>query len=178
MGSEWRTAVCTVSLKKLEIGRHGGVLSASSVPHVCAQVPCVANRWSPEPSSSKGMHHGWTNMLTRKVCAVFVLEKHSENCLGNCDGRTGCLSQTFAGHGQGWPDDRQHSQQQRRGEESTLDSGSWRSQRQSSILVLRFVVEGLVSCTLHADVSVRVGDIESRQFGSAVLSGIMGVFHV
>ena len=51
-------------------------------------------------------------------------------------------------------------------------------QRQSSILVLRFVVEGLVSCTLHADVSVRVGDIESRQFGSAVLSGIMGVFHV
>ena len=72
------TAVCTVSLKKFEIDGHGGVLSASSVPHVCAQLPCVANWWSPEPSSSKGMHHGWTNMLTRKICAAFVLEKHSE----------------------------------------------------------------------------------------------------
>ena len=72
------TAVCTVSLKKFEIDGRGGVLSASSVPHVCAQLPCVANRWSPEPSSSKRMHHGWTNMLTRKICAAFILEKHSE----------------------------------------------------------------------------------------------------
>ena len=124
------------------------------------------------------MHHGWTNMLMREMCAAFCLGETFRNCLGNYDARTGCLSQTFSGLGQGWPDDRQHCQQQRRGEESTLDSGSWRSQRQSSILVLRFVVEGLVSCTLHADASVRVGDIKSRVFGSAALSGIMGVFHV